>query len=228
MFTCSITGMPFYQNPKAVLIPILISKKYTDTSVSNVNVRPFPVSVRGVFQEDLFYIDPQDKNREDFMLSMISELIGRHVTWSDFLNLRGSEKEVEYDDKDYVLSFFACHQNVYDSIVSDFKARSSFSNMKLNFNDFSDRFVEYIHSETKGLPTFEDEPYRTKLGTNRSGSIVPNVFNESDLPYLAEVKFINTFLSMIGKKWESCGICAESSDSSNPFDIYKNSILSLS
>lgn len=103
MYTCSITCLPLNQNPYAVLIPILVRKEYKDSSVANVNVRPFPISVCGMFDEETFHVDLKDKERENFMMNMISNVLGRHVTWKEFQNLRGSEKNVEYDGNDYVL-----------------------------------------------------------------------------------------------------------------------------
>lgn len=225
MYTCSITGMPFNNDSKAVVIPVLIRKNFTDSVSANTNIRPFPISVRGSFQEDIFYIDQQESEREKFMMDMISSVIGWKITWSQFQQLRGNQKEVEYDDKDYVFGFFACHQNVYNSIITDFKTQCSFSKQKLNFHHYQQGFLDYIADETKHLSKLVNEPYRTKLGSNRTGFVIPNNFNEVDLNYLGEVKFINSFLSEIGKKWEVVSICSYNSDLA--FSIYKNSLSTL-
>jgi hypothetical protein len=225
MYTCSITGMPFNQNPKAVVIPVLIRKDFTDSNIANANICPFPISVLGSFSEDVFLIDTKEKDRENFMMEMISSVIGRSITWKDFQQLRGDEKEVKYDDKDYIISFFACHQNIYNSIFSDFKAQYSFSKQKLHFEDYRKEFLDTIAHETKKLSHLVDEPYRTKLGSNRTRFVIPDNFNEVHLSYFAEIKFLNSFLSMIGKSWESYGVC--SYDSSLAFKLYKDSVLQL-
>lgn len=225
MYTCSITGMPFQHNPNAVVIPVLISQSITDSNISNTNIRPFPISVRGSFQEELFYIDKADSIREKFMMDMISKVIGKTITWEEFQQLRGNEKEVEHDDKSYIIGFFACHQNIYNSIVDDFTTHGSLSKKKINFNQYCQEFTSYISGETSHLSHLINEPYRTKLGSNRTGFIVPDNFDEVHLPCLAEVRFINAFLSSMGKKWEVVGICSYNSNSA--FNIYKNSILEL-
>lgn len=219
--------MPLQNGAKSIMIPVLIRKNFMDSPSSNTNVRPFPISVRGSFSEELFYIDEQDKNRETFMFAMLSSVFGRTISLNDFLWMRGKEKEVSYDENDYVVGFFACHQSVYDSIMANFMTKPHFSKNKVNFTEYSRDFVQYIHVETQPFITLVDEPYRMKLGNNRSGFIVPDNFEVEHLPYLAEVKFINTFLSMIGKKWEVAGIHAESYASDLAFNLYKNAVLGL-
>lgn len=227
MYACSITGMPFQSESKVVLIPVLIRKDFTDSTSSNTNVRPFPIAVRGSFSEEVFYVDKQDKDREAFMLAMLSNVFGRTITLTDFLWMRGKEKEVEYDENDYVVGFFACHQSVYNSVMTNFRTKPHFSKTKVDFTEYCRDFVHYIHVETQPFVTLVDEHYRTKLATHRSGFIVPDNFEVEHLPYLAEVKFVNTFLSMIGKKWDVAGIHADSYAADVAFDLYKNAISSL-
>ena len=225
MYTCSITGMPFDQNTKAVLIPVLISKDFTDTNISNRNIRPFPVSVHGYFSEELFIIDKKYEEHKNFMMNMISSVLGKNIKFEDFQQLRGNDKEVVYDDKDYIINFFACHQNIYNSIISEFKTPGFISKNKIDFKNYCQEFVYQIINETSNFPKLINEPYKTKLGSNRTGFIIPDNFEEVHLSYFAEIKFINTFLSTIGKKWEPSGICSYNSNLA--FDIYKNSILNL-
>lgn len=228
MYTCSLTSLPFYNSPDAVVIPVLIRREFADWSDPNANVKPFPVSVRGRFSAENFYINDDSKDRETFMMSMISDVLGRSITWKEFEGLRGSEKIVEYDDREYVLSFFACHEKAYNRILADFKAESSFSRKKLNFNDYVEAFVPYVKDNTKHLAIFTDEPYKTKLGVHRTGYVVTETFNETDLHLLAEVRFINAFISTIGKTWTPFGICAYEHEANKAFNIFKSCIEELS
>jgi len=224
MYTCSITGIPFQAKQKAVLIPVLINKNYTDANVSNANVRPFPASVKGYFNEENFYIDESDKENEKFIMNMISEIIGTKIIFENFLNLRGIEKEVQYNEKDYVISFFACHEQVFNSIITEFKIFSYSHKKRVNFNTYSQNFINDVINELKFFSKL-NVPYQTKLGSHRTGYVFANNFEEKHLANLAEVKFINSFLSDIGKKWEPSGVCSYNHELA--LQIYSKSILNL-
>lgn len=221
MYTCSITGIPFYKSQNAILIPVLIKKQYCDFNGPNENVIPFPIAVEAEISEDIYI---QDLKRENIMLNMISNIIGYDISWEDFEMLRGEEKEVCFEDKDYIIGFFACHKNVYDSIMQDFKIKPHFSDREVGFDDFKEAFKLFIEkNDPRKNFKSTTSSFKSSLGAIRSNYAIPDNFEEDQLDYFAEIKFITLFLSMIGKRWEISGIAAYEDDSVLALDIYKQS-----
>lgn len=226
MRTCSITGIPFYQSVQAVVIPVLVRKTYSDCLVANENVLPFPIAVAGEFSEE-FYIG--DKKRGKVMMNMISSVLGYKLSWEDFENLRGDEKEVSFDGKDFIIGFFACHKNVYDSIMKDFRCNPHFnlSKEEVNFDDFNTAFKTYVEkNDFRKLLTSSTMSFKDSLGSIRGDFAIPDSFSESEISYFSEIQFIHRFLSLIGKRWELSGIAAYEEDSELALKIYKESISS--
>ena len=222
MRTCSITGIPFYHSQQAILIPVLIRKEYSDSHVSNGNVIPLPISVEVEIAEDVYI---RDQHRANIMMSMISNIIGYDISWQAFECLRGKDKEVYFQEKEYVIDFFACHKNVYDSIIQDFKIKPHFSDREVGFDGFKESFKMFVEKNGYKNPLTETtSSFKSYLGAIRSNYAIPENFKEDQLDYFSEIQFINRFLSLIGKRWEASGIAAYEEDSVLALDIYKKSI----
>lgn len=227
MHVCSITGIPFYDNREAIIIPVLIKQTYSDYTkflMGNENIMPLPIAVSGSFSDDEFFI--KDKVRGKVMMQMLSSIIGYKLSWSDFEGLRGEEKEVDFESKKYITGFFACHKSVYESIMRDFKCRPYFSNKEVNFNEFSIDLEKDL-CELKNKFPESKMSVRDSMGAKWSGYIVPEDFKEDYIKYFAEIQFIQKFLSSIGHQWTLSGLAPYKEDAELALKIFKDNLKSL-
>lgn len=224
MRNCSITSFPFYDSPNAVVIPILIRKKYVETAYANENAHPFPIAVRGEFSED-FYI--RDKQRGDVMMDMISSVMGRSLTWEEFDWLRGDDKVVTLNEKEYIIDFFACHEHVFDSVLNDLKVLNSYNTNKMemiNFTEYQKLLKNYVATDpiAKMARGLKPQNYVDTLPSNLvSHYTIPDNFKEEHLDYMAEVRFMNAFLNMTGKVWTKSMHVPYEEDCEDAFNVLK-------
>lgn len=227
MKNCSITSLPFYDSPNAVVIPILIRKDYIDPCCANDNVYPFPIAVSGEFGGEGFYI--KDHIRGAIMMEMISSVMGFPISWTDFEMLRSRDKVVIFDEKEYIIDYFACHQHVFDSIMNDMTLCTSFNKKnafeKVSFDQYKDYFKDAVKNDGVHKLALTIKP--TPIFKNTLPSIVvssytiPDNMKEEHMDYLAEIRFINSFLNMTGKEWTKSGIVPYQEDCEDAFTVLK-------
>ena len=225
MKNCAITGKHFYDENLAVLIPILIKKHQVESFTTNDNVMPFPIAVPIKYgYEDFVFTDESKCN---IMLSMVSDIMGRDVDINGFTGMRGKEKEVVYSDKECYLDYFICHETTFNMIMNDFKMNTRYNENKSDsgFEAFKAGFTNYINTNSisqlmrknnPAMPLSEILPVDIA-----SGYVIPSNFDESHIEHLAEIRFINYFLNMVGKEWKKSMSVPYLEDCEDAFTLLK-------
>lgn len=226
MKNCAITGKNFYDDDSAILIPILIKKHQVESFTTNDNVMPFPIAVPIKYGYEDY--DFKDEERRDIMLSMVSDIMGINIDTDQFPSLRGKEKEVIYHDKECYIDTFICHDSAFNLILNDFKMPTRYNEDKTtnSFEEFKAGFTKYINTNSistlmrKNDPT---KPLSEILPVDvASGYVIPSNFNESHIDYLAEIRFINYFLNMVGKEWKKSMSVPYLEDCEDAFQLLKD------
>lgn len=226
MKNCAITGKHFYDENLAMLIPILIKKHQVESFTTNDNVMPFPIAVPIKYgYEDFSFTDT---SKCDIMLSMVSDIMGRHIDIDAFTGMRGKEKEVVYSDKECYLDYFICHETTFNKILNDFKIENRYNENKSDssFEAFKTGFTKYINTNSisqlmrKNNPSI---PLSQILPVDiNSGYVIPSNFDESHIEHLAEIRFINYFLNMVGKEWKKSMSVPYLEDCEDAFTLLKD------
>lgn len=226
MKNCAITGKHFYDDNKGMLIPILIRKHQVESFTTNDNVMPFPIAVPIEYGYEDFIFTEEKKC--DLMLSMVSNIMGRDIDINDFTGIRSAEKDVVYNDKECYLDYFICHQSTFNMIINDFKIETRYhqNKPKNSFQDFKEGFTHYVNTNSitqlmrKTNPTM---PLGEILPVDvASGYVIPSNFNESHIDGLAEIRYINYFLNMLGKEWKKSMSVPYLEDCEDAFQLLKN------
>lgn len=207
MKQCSITGRPLNIDAEVVIIPILISKDTIYRINAHDNVHPFPIAINGVYNgdrlENMFDIDTKDK-KTTALLALISDVLGYKATWEDFISSEG--EEVLFKDKLHYISFFACERKVFNSLLTVYLSANRFTDCKLSdFNEFKIGFKEDVF---KHINNMKEVIVSRKLSGNdllpvnaNYNFVITKNFKESFIDYLAEVYYLNMYLTRIGKEW---------------------------
>lgn len=207
MKQCSITGRPLNIDAEVVIIPILISKDTIYHINAHDNVHPFPIAINGVYNgdrlENMFDIDTKDK-KTTALLALISDVLGYKATWEDFISSEG--EEVLFKDKLHYISFFACERKVFNSLLTVYLSANRFTECKLSdFNEFKIGFKEDVF---KHINNMKEVIVSRKLSGNdllpvnaNYNFVITKNFKESFIDYLAEVYYLNMYLTRIGKEW---------------------------
>jgi hypothetical protein len=226
MKNCAITGKHFYDDNKGMLIPILIRKHQVESFTTNDNVMPFPIAVPIEYGYEEFSFTENAKC--SIMLSMVSDIMGSSIDVDAFTGMRGKEKEVIYSDKECYLDYFICHQSTFNMIINDFKIETRYhqNKSKNSFQDFKEGFTHYVNTNSitqlmrKTNPTM---PLSEILPVDvASGYVIPSNFNESHIDGLAEIRYINYFLNMLGKEWKKSMSVPYLEDCADAFTLLKN------
>lgn len=226
MKNCAITGKHFYDENMGMLIPILIKKHQVESFTTNDNVMPFPIAVPIKYgYEDFSFTDETKCN---VMLSMVSAIMGRDVDINGFTGMRGNEKEVVYRDKECYLDYFICHESTFNTIMNDFKMNTRYNENKTDcgFDEFKKGFSKYINTNSisqlmrknnSSMPLSEILPVDID-----SGYVIPANFDESHIEYLAEIRFVNYLLNMVGKEWKKSMSVPYLEDCEDAFTLLKD------
>ena len=226
MKNCAITGKHFYDENRGMLIPILIKKHQVESFSTNDNVMPFPIAVPIKYGYEDFIFTEETKC--DLMLSMVSDIMGRDVDIHDFPAMRGDEKEVVYLEKECYLDYFICHESTFNKIMNDFKIETRYNADKTDtsFNSFKNGFTHYINTNSVSQLMRKNDPSRPLseiLPVDiSSGYVIPSKFDESHIEYLAEIRFINYFLNMVGKEWKKSMTVPYLEDCEDAFTLLKD------
>jgi len=226
MKNCAITGKHFYDENMAILIPILIKKNQVESFTSNDNVMPFPIAVPIEYGYEDFYFT--DESKCNIMMSMVSDIMGRNINVDEFTGMRGNEKEVVYNDKEYYLDYFICHEKTFNMIINDFKIKTRYNenSLKNSFEDFKEGFKRYVttNSITKLMrKNNPSQPMSEILPVDvTSGYVIPSNFTETHIDGLAEIRYIDYFLNMVGKEWKKSMSVPYFEDCENAFNLLKD------